>query len=61
MRFEKRALWIVEECVDRKWRPVENDIHFSTESAGKVELDIWEMDCPGCHFRLVEYVPKVKK
>ena len=60
MRFETRALWIVEECVNRKWRPVENDIHFSTQQAGKVELDIWEMDYPGFRYRLVKYTPEKK-
>jgi hypothetical protein len=55
-----RALWIVEVCADRKWRPL-GDIHFSTQSAAQVELKLWEMEERGLRYRLVEYVPKVKK
>ena len=55
-----RAVWLVEECIDRKWRPVDNDIHFSTEVAALVDLDIWEMDNPGFRYRVVKYVPAKK-
>ena len=61
-----RALWIVEECVDRKWGVVANsDTLFAdfifindTEEEGLAELALWQAEVG--RYRLVKYTP-VKK
>lgn len=62
-----RALWIVEECVDRKWRrAITSDMRIGdflipneTEEEGLDELALWQAE--GGRYRLVKYAPEVKK
>ncbi len=62
-----RPLWIVEECVDRKWRRAitsnmrigEFLIPNDTEEEGLTELSLWKLE--GGRYRLTKYVPEVKK
>lgn len=63
-----RHLWVVEECVNRRWTPVESpgwcgDASYATtdKSDAERELRIWQHDFPGQKLRLVKYLREVKK
>lgn len=60
------ALWIVEECKARKWRPARmSDYRIGDfiqpnedEEEGLTELALWQAE--GGRYRLVKYVPEQK-
>ena len=61
-----RSLWIVQECIDRRWRrAITSDMRIGeflfpndTEEDGLTELALWQAESG--RYRLIEYVPKVK-
>ena len=63
-----RYRWVVEQCQERRWRPVESpcghegeNFASTTRQEAQRELRIWEEDFPLLLHRLVKYVPEVKK
>ena len=55
-----RHLWVVEKRKGKKkWMPLYN--HELNRSDGELLLSYWEIEDPWNTYRLVKYVPEVKK